>query len=123
LRLKAYIDQKNEKEVLQVITTLLGRDNLTIRNKVKAFYRVELSSKKALKFLCDYFSKHKLRSKKHIVYAMWKKFANLFITGQHLEALKPKYFKFFKRRVAKIKYQNAQFKRDKTVLKNFTTLL
>ena len=120
LRLKAYLDQKHEKEILEFITNLFEKPKLTIRNETNTIYRVELSSKKSIKLILDYFSKHNLRSKKHIVYAMWKKFANLYIKDQHLKALEPVHFKYFLKRVSKIKKQNAYFKRVKTVLSRST---
>jgi hypothetical protein len=122
LRLKAYLDQKSEKEVLEQISKLFERPELTVRNQQLKYYRIELSSKKSISRIVDYFSKHKLRSKKHIVYAMWKKLAHLYIHNQHLEALTPKKFKFFRKRVEKIKFQNACFKRDKSVLVAKSTL-
>ncbi len=120
LRLKTYLDQKDEKEILEFIANLFEKTKLTIRNQTNHFYRVELSSKKSLKLIVDYFSKHNLRSKKHIVYAMWKKFANLYIKGQHLKALEPVSLKLFFKRVSKIKKQNAYFKKVKTVLSRST---
>lgn len=111
LRLKAYLDQKNEKDLLLVFCQLFKKEMITVRNENKKLYRMDLTSKKSLELLVNYFSNYKLRTKKHIVYAMWKKFVNLYTTSKHLVALQPKNIISFKKRIAKIKYQNGDFKR------------
>ena len=117
LRLKGYLDQKNEKDIMYVISQLFEKNSLGIRNETKNLYRVELTSKKSIQYILNYFTIHKLRSKKQIVYAMWKKFAHLYLKNQHLKNLSPEQVTSFKKRVAKIKYQSAEFARAKTVLK------
>lgn len=111
LRLKAYVDQKNEFDVLQQIQSLFGLASVTIRNAEKNTYRVECSTKQSLEKILVYFEHHNLRSKKHIVYAMWKKVVYSYFTKSYLQNLDQLY-----KRVNRIQMQNKLFKEQKTCL-------
>ena len=60
-----------------------------------------------------YFEKHKVRTKKHIVYAMWIKLVRLFLESKHLNN-----FLDVELRVQRIQEKNQLFKHEKTVLSN-----
>ena len=108
LRLNAYVDQKGEHDVMTQIQTLFGITSLTIRNPEKQYFRVEASTKKPLENILKYFNVYPLKSKKHAVYAMWKKIAIRFIENTHLgsiQSLRPN--------IEKIKEQNLKFKTEK----------
>lgn len=111
LRLNAYVDQKDEWDVLQQIASLFEVANVTIRNAKKKTYRVECNTKKSLQNILVYFEKYKLRSKKHLVYAMWKKVVNSYLNQSFLQNVKQ-----LERRVDRIQKQNNLFKQLKTVL-------
>ncbi len=115
LRLNAYLDQKDEYDILEHIRKLFGVSSVTVRNEARKLYRLECNTKKTLEKAVAYYEVNKLKSKKHIVYAMWKKLVCLFLENNHLNNL-PK----VERRVKRIKEQNALFKREKTVLANFS---
>lgn len=110
LRLKAYIDQKDEWDVLKEISSLFQVQNVQTRNAKKKTYRVECISKKSLELVLNYFSTYPLRSKKHVVYAMWKKIASAYLKDSHLQNI-PR----LERRVLRIQNQNNIFKQLKTV--------
>lgn len=111
LRLNAYVDQKNELDVLQQIAFLFGVFNVTTRSSRKQTYRVECSTKKSLQNVLLYFERYNLRSKKHLVYAMWRKVVYSYLENSHFENLER-----LKRRVFRIQQQNRIFKELKTVL-------
>jgi hypothetical protein len=113
LRLNAYLDQKDEYEVLEHIRELFGVSSVTVRNEARKLYRLECNTKKTLEKVLAYYEVHKLKSKKNIVYAMWKKVVCLFLENKHLNN-----FPKVERRVQRIQKQNALFKREKTVLAN-----
>lgn len=111
LRLKAYVDQKNEYDVLQQIQLLFSVASVSTRNAEKKLYRVDCNTKKSLKNILIYFEKHNLRSKKHLVYAMWRKVVYSYLENS--------YFKNpaqLSRRIFRIQKQNRIFKDQKTVL-------
>jgi hypothetical protein len=56
LRLRAFIDQKGEKDVLQHIASLLKVKNVSIRDEEKQYYQVEISSKIQLEILLNYLN-------------------------------------------------------------------
>jgi Photosystem I psaA/psaB protein/LAGLIDADG endonuclease len=111
LRLNAYVDQKNELDVLQQIAFLFGVFNVTTRSSTKQTYRVECSTKKSLRNVLLYFETYNLRSKKHLVYAMWRKIVYSYLEKSHFENLEQ-----LKRRIFRIQKQNQIFKELKTVL-------
>lgn len=111
LRLKAYVDQKNELDVLQQIQVLFGVANVTTRSFEKKTYRVDLNTKKSLEKTLIYFERYNLRSKKHIVYAMWRKIVFAYLEGRHLENREQ-----LLNRIQRIQMQNKFFKQTKTVL-------
>lgn len=113
LRLKTYVDQKLEYEIMDQIRKLFKVKNITIRNKEQALYQVEISSIESLTIAINYFEKYKILGKKHIVYAIWKKLVNLYLTRQHLKIESQTKIK---KKVMKIQELNSQFKREKTVL-------
>ena len=111
LRLKAYVDQKNELDVLQQIAFLFDVRQVTTRSREKQTYRVECSTKKTLRNILVYLEEYSLRSKKHLVYAMWRKVVFSFLENTHMENLEQ-----LKTRVKRIQSQNKKFKDLKTVL-------
>jgi hypothetical protein len=111
LRLKAYVDQKDEFEILNQIASLFQVKNVTTRNVKKKTYRVDCVSKKSLELVLQYFSRYPLRSKKHLVYAMWKKITSAYLQDSHLQNIPQ-----LERRVLRIRNQNKIFKELKTVL-------
>ncbi len=116
LRLNAYLDQKDEYEIFEHIRKLFGISSVTVRNEARKLYRLDCNTKKTLEKALAYYEVHKVQSKKHIVYAMWKKVVCLFLENKHLNNLSK-----VERRVQRIKEQNALFKREKTVLANLPT--
>lgn len=110
LRLNAYVDQKNEFDVMQHLAFLFGVKNVTIRSVEKQTYRVECSTKKSLENALLYFEKHNLRSKKHLVYAMWRKIVYSYLENSHFENLEQ-----LERKIFQIQKQNQIFKEFKTV--------
>lgn len=113
LRLKVYVDKKNEYEVMDRIRELFQVKTIIIRNKEQALYKVEIFSNNSLNLAIDYFQNYKLVGKKHLVYAIWKKVVNMYSSGQHLKLENQSQLK---KRVKKIQELNNQFKLDKTVL-------
>lgn len=111
LRLNAYVDQKNEYALLQQIAFLFGVLNVTTRSSQKQTYRVECSTKKSLQNVLLYFERYNLRSKKHLVYAMWRKVVYSYLEKSHFENMEQ-----LKRRIFRIQQQNQIFKELKTVL-------
>lgn len=111
LRLKAYVDQKNELDVLQQIQVLFGVANVTTRSVAKSTYRVDCNTKKSLERTLIYFERYNLRSKKHIVYAMWRKIVFSYLKGRHLENREQ-----LLNRIRRIQIQNKLFKETKTIL-------
>lgn len=111
LRLKAYLDQKDEWDVLQHIAELFEVKSVFVRNAEKQTYRVDCSTQKSLANILLYFSKHKLRSKKHVVYAMWKKITYAYVNDSAIENIPQ-----LKRRISRIQSQNNLFKQLKTGL-------
>jgi hypothetical protein len=111
LRLKAYIDQKNELEVFQRIQFLFEIANITIRNAEKKTYRIECNTKSSLEKILLYFDQFNLRSKKHLVYAMWRKLVYSYLDNLYLENRKQ-----LCKRVDRIQKQNRIFKEQKTCL-------
>ena len=111
LRLKAYVDQKNEYDILQQIQVLFRVASVSIRNKEKKLYRVDCNTKKSLETILIYFEKHNLRSKKHLVYAMWRKVVYSYLENSYLKNPEQLY-----RRIVRIQKQNQIFKEQKTVL-------
>ena len=118
LRLKTYVDQKEEYEIMKQIQNLFEVPNVTVRSEKKKLYRVDCNSKKTLQKILTYFEIHKVRSKKHTVYNMWKKLVRFYIEGKHL-----KNFPEMERRVKRIQKQNNLFKNEKSVLSNLPTEL
>jgi hypothetical protein len=111
LRLKAYVDQKNELDVLQQLSFLFGVANVSTRSIEKKTYRVNCNTKRALEKTLFYFEKHNLRSKKHIVYAIWRKIVYSYFDKSYIHNL-PK----LEKRIQRIQLQNKSFKEFKTVL-------
>jgi hypothetical protein len=108
LRLNAYVDQQDEKDVMEQIQKLFEISSVIVRDAEKQHFRVEASTKKTLANILNYFENYTLQSKKHIVFAMWKKIALRFVNNTHLgivESLSDK--------VKKIKAQNKKFKIEK----------
>ena len=110
LRLNAYVDQKNEFDVLKQIAFLFDVSKVTVRSVKKQTYRVQWSTKKALKKILFYFEEYKLHSKKHLVYAMWRKIVFSYLENSHFENMER-----LKRRIVRIQKQNRIFKELKTV--------
>lgn len=114
LRLSAFVDQKMEFDVLQRIAFLFDVSNVYLQNKEKQTYRVDCKSKKSLQKILIYFDRYDLRSKKHIVYALWRKIAFLY--------LRPRPQSFFEnleklqKQISRIQAQNRIFKENKTCL-------
>lgn len=71
LRLKAYIDQKDEFVVLEHIAKLLNVFSVILWNKTKSFYRVEIQSKAALPVMINYLDTFLLPGKKKEAYIVW----------------------------------------------------
>jgi hypothetical protein len=113
LRLKAYIDQKNEFDILQQIAFLFDVKNVTTRSIEKKTYRVDCNTKKALEKILNYFEHSNLRSKKHIVYALWKKVAYSYLNDSYKQD-----YEKIQKRIQRIQLQNKVFKEQKTVLPN-----
>lgn len=111
LRLNAYVDQKNEFDIMLQIAFLFDVANVTTRSVEKKTYRVECTTKKSLKNVFLYFEKYNLHSKKHIVYAMWRKIVFSYLENLHFEN-----FEQLERRIARIQKQNRIFKESKTCL-------
>jgi hypothetical protein len=111
LRLKAYVDQKNEFDVFQQIQILFDVANVTIRSVEKKTFRVDCSSKQSLEKILLYFERYTLRSKKHVVYAMWRKVAFSYLKGTHLQNRQQ-----LLNRIQRIQEQNRVFKETKTCL-------
>ena len=112
LRLSAYIDQQYERDVMEQIQKLLSITSLTVRNVEKQHFRVEASTKKTLRNILDYFENYSLRSRKHIVYAMWKKIAVRFVNNTHLDNIES-----LRVKVKKIQQQNNKFKIEKNAFR------
>jgi len=115
LRVKAYVDQKAEHEIMEQIARLFSVKSVTVRSEVRQLDRVDCHSKKALANVLVYFEAHPLRSKKKLVFAMWKKVARLFCESQKAHLLPG-----MKERVERIKKQNGLFKEEKSVLMNIS---
>jgi len=113
LRLKAYVDQKAELLVFEKLATLFSIPTVTTRNSLKQTYRVECSTKKSLLIILEYFAKYKLRSKKHLVYAMWRKLVYAYLNDSYKKDLN---LKQLQNRILRIQRQNALFKETKTCL-------
>jgi hypothetical protein len=111
LRLSAYIDQKHEFDVFQRIAVLFDVPNVSIRNLEKQTFRVECKSKKSLFKILTYFEHFQLRSKKHIVYALWRKIVFSYLKNSSFEN-----FEQLQKRIVKIQMQNKVFKENKTCL-------
>ena len=111
LRLNAYIDQKNELDVLKQIQVLFCVANVTTRSVEKKTYRVNCCTKKSIEKILSYFENYNLRSKKHLVYSMWRKIAFSYLEHKHFEN-----FEQLLNRIDRIHMQNRVFKETKTVL-------
>uniref|UniRef100_A0AB39U3V0 Photosystem I P700 apoprotein A1 n=1 Tax=Borodinellopsis insignis TaxID=3229915 RepID=A0AB39U3V0_9CHLO len=79
------IDQKNEFEVMQQISKLLNVTNVTIRNAVKEYHRVEIRNKESLLIYTNYLDKYKLRGKKRLAYEIWRDIVRMFLNNEHLQ--------------------------------------
>lgn len=79
LRLRAFIDQKGEKDVLQHIASLLKVKNVSIRDEEKQYYQVEISSKIQLEILLNYLNVSPLRGKKRLVFTLWEEIFYFFV--------------------------------------------
>jgi hypothetical protein len=95
------------------IRDLFNVENITIRNKARALYKVEIFSNVSLKIVLEYFERYKMLGKKHVVYAVWAELVHMYLTGQHLKLENQNKLKT---KVAQIQELNIQFKREKTVL-------
>lgn len=113
LRLRTYVDQKGEYDIFEQIQNLFEVSNITVRSPNRKLYRVDCCTKKTLAKTLIYFEKHKVRTKKHIVYAMWIKLVRLFLESKHLNN-----FLDVELRVQRIQEKNQLFKHEKTVLSN-----
>lgn len=113
LRLRAYVDQKAELPVFEKLATLFSIPNVTTRNSLKQTYRLECSTKKSLLIILEYFAKYKLRSKKHLVYALWRKLVHAYLNDSYKKNLN---LKQLQNRILRIQRQNALFKESKTCL-------
>lgn len=111
LRLNAYVDQKNELDVLKQIQVLFCVANVTTRSVEKKTYRVNCCTKKSIEKILSYFENYNLRSKKHIVYSMWRKIAFSYLEERHFEN-----FEQLLNRIERLQMQNRVFKETKTVL-------
>jgi hypothetical protein len=111
LYVRTYVDQKFEFEILNQIATLFEVKSVTVRNKNKFLYRVEINSKESLKIAINYFTTFKLRTRKNKAFAIWLKIANLYVTGEHLSRLET-----IRKKTERLKEINDDFKRIKSVL-------
>jgi hypothetical protein len=112
LYFKAYIDQKNEFAILSKIANLFEVSNVSIRNKKKRYYRVDVNSKKTLQNILTYFEKYPLKSRKRLAYNRWRSLVNTWlVTG--VPSLK---LSKLKKRVMRIQELNSYFKKLKSVL-------
>ena len=116
LRLKACVDQKLERDVLQQLCSLFQVSKLTVRNKQKDYYRVEMVSKQSLQLVVKYLTKYKLQGRKNQCFAIWLKLCNAFVNKVHLSTE----VDVLQRKVKKIQSFNQEFKRVKSVFTLFT---
>lgn len=111
LQLKAYLDQKGEKDLLVRIKILL-KGSFTTRNKEKEHYRVEITSFAGLNEVKMYFA-NTLISKKRLVYRIWLELVELYLDKTHPDN---KNLLVQRELVNNLQAQNALFKKVKSVL-------
>lgn len=105
LRLNGYVDQKNKDEILKRIASLFEIPNVTTRSKERKTYRVNGNTKRALRTILDYFEKHTFCSKKHVVYAIWRRIVFSYLKNFDRENFPP-----LKDQVERLQKQNNFFK-------------
>jgi hypothetical protein len=114
LRLKAFVDQKNEFPVLQRIALLLLVKTVTVRNKVNSYFEVECTSKNQFTPLLKYLEAYPFYGKKRLVYNIWCQLVKLYLMKDHLKSSN---FQLVKELALKVHKQNNVFKEQKSVLK------
>ena len=113
LRLKSFVDQKGELEVLKRIASLLKVKNVRTRNKIKKYYQVECHSKVQLLIVCQYFEIYSCYGRKQEIQHLWSILSLMYVNNEHLGAE----LADLRQKVNKIQELNQLFKLHKSVLK------
>jgi hypothetical protein len=111
MRLKAYIDQKDEKLLLQHIASLFGGGSVYLRRETASVYRVDFQGSVQLKQIIKYCNCFVGRKKD--AFDTWVEIVAFFLNQGHRL---PPNFSIIRDLVAKLKYLNQIFKVKKSVL-------
>ncbi len=112
LRLKAYVDQKNEFAVLQQLTFLFGVAQMYPQEVLKKKHIGLIAIQKKLLKKHYFILKNTIFvQKKDIVYAIWRKIVYSYFDKSYIHHL-PK----LEKRIQRIQLKNKSFKESKKVL-------
>lgn len=85
VRLKYYIDQKNETKTLNWIKEEFESGTVTVRSKIIGMERYETNSNSKINNIIEYFKKYPVIYDKHIAFLKWEKTYNIIKKGEHLK--------------------------------------
>jgi hypothetical protein len=111
LRLKAYIDQKDEELLLKHVVSLFGGGGVSLRRETKSVYRAEFQGSSQLKQITEYCNH--LVGRKKDAFNTWVEIVSFFLNQRHLLPIN---FSIIRELVVKLQYLNNLFKIKKSVL-------